>query len=173
LKPTFCNVTFVSNMCQVYSIKEKIKIILFSFLWIYNDLYVIASEKSISLKNLMKKYFWTPYWLIKFKSTCSLLLLFHFFSNFVFNLIQTPMKSTILSKWNSSKNWIYFFVVSWKTIYFLTWYFSVKFFCIKYHAFTYHQKFFIVDLWMCLVATKNLCQQICGDCLAIAKQFSL
>jgi len=36
-------------------------IYLFSFLLIYNDLYVITSHKSISLNFLMKKYFWTPY----------------------------------------------------------------------------------------------------------------
>jgi hypothetical protein len=26
LKPTFCNVTFDSNVCQVYSTKEKVNI---------------------------------------------------------------------------------------------------------------------------------------------------
>ncbi len=79
-------------MSSIFYQRES-KIYLFSFLWIYNDLYVITSHKSISLNFLMEKYFWTLYWPIKFKSTCSLVLLFQSFSNFVFNLIQTQWKT--------------------------------------------------------------------------------
>jgi hypothetical protein len=69
-----CNIGFkyVSNIFY----QRESKIYLFSFLWIYNDFYGITSHKFISLNNLMKKYFWTPYWQVKFKSTCSLFLLF-------------------------------------------------------------------------------------------------
>ncbi len=96
-----CNICF-KYVSSIFHLRKS-KIYIFSFHWIYNDFYVISSHKTITLNFLMKMYFWTPYWLVKLKNTCSLLLLFQSFSNFVFNL----MESTIVSKSNLSKNWIY------------------------------------------------------------------
>ncbi len=83
----------IYRLIDLRTSSSESKIYLFSFLWIYNDLYLITSHKFISLNFLMKKYFWTPCWLVKLKNTCFLLLLFQSFSNFVFNLIQTQWKA--------------------------------------------------------------------------------
>jgi hypothetical protein len=85
----------------------------------------------------MKMYSWTPYWPIKFKSTCSLFLLFQQNSIFCNQLNINPMGSTMVSKWNLSKNWIVFLVFLWKKYFFLNLiFFRQLFFCIKYHVFT-------------------------------------
>jgi hypothetical protein len=65
------------------------RIYLLSFLWIYNDLYVITSHKSMSLDFLMKKYFSTPYWPIKFKSLKIFVPYFYYSKVFqIFNSTQ-------------------------------------------------------------------------------------
>jgi hypothetical protein len=42
-KITFYNVTFDSNMCEVYSTKKKIDLYFGEAPWIYNDQYAITS----------------------------------------------------------------------------------------------------------------------------------
>ncbi len=63
------------------------------------------------------------------------------FFKFCIQLNTNPMESTMVSKWNLSKNWIYFYVFLWKTIYFLTWYFFVNLFLYKIPWF--HPKFVV------------------------------
>ncbi len=108
----------VAPLYPIFYQRES-RIYLFSLLWIYNDLYVITSHKSISLNFLMKKYFWTPYWLVKFKSTCSLLLLFQNFK-FCIRLNINQIESIMVSKWNLNKIWIYFIVFLFKIVSFFT-----------------------------------------------------
>ncbi len=86
-----CNICFKYVSSIFY--KKKVRFYLLCFFSIYNDLYVITSHKSIPLNFLMKNHFWTSFWLVKFKSTCPLLLLFQFFSEFFFNLIQIQWKA--------------------------------------------------------------------------------
>jgi len=106
-------------MCQTYSTKEKVRFIYFPS-FEYRMIFIITSHKSISLIFLMKKYFWTPYQPIKFKSTCSLLVLFQF----CIQLNTNPMENTMVSKWNLSKNWIYVLMFSWELSFF-----QLDFFC--------------------------------------------
>jgi hypothetical protein len=93
LKLTFSNITFVSSISQVYSTKEKVKFIYFlSF-----HLYVIITHKSISLNFIMKKYLFPTFIIAKFHKFC-------------IQLKINPMESTMVSKWNLNRIWIYFFV---------------------------------------------------------------
>ncbi len=71
-------------MCQVYSTKKKIDLV-FGDALEYKDFYATTSYMYISLNFLIKNIVWTPYWLVNFKPTYSLFLLFQFFWNFVFD----------------------------------------------------------------------------------------
>jgi hypothetical protein len=113
LKPTFCSVTFVSSICQVYSTKDRVKLYLLCFFWIYNNLYVITSQiysirfsnKKVLLNtilaNLIQKYLSSTFIIPNF---------FKFFIQFNTN----PMESTMVSKWNVNKKWIYYLAFLWK-----------------------------------------------------------
>jgi hypothetical protein len=111
----------VCNICFKYvssiSYQRESMIYLFSFLWIYNDLYVITSHKSISLNFLMKN---TSKHHIASQIQKYLFLTLIIPKNFKFciQLDTNQMESIMVSKWNLSKNWIYFLVFSWKTVFF-------------------------------------------------------
>jgi hypothetical protein len=135
LKSTFCSVTFVSSMCQVYSTKEKVKLYLLCFFWIYNDLYVIASQ-IYSIKFSNEKILLNTILASQIQKYLSPTFIIPIFFKTFIQFNTNPMESTMVSKWNICKNWIYFLVFLWKINPFLNLIFFHKHFCIKYHAFT-------------------------------------
>ncbi len=122
-------------MCQVYSTKENVDFFLVRALSIqlslcYNFIHVyfikFSNEKvglNTILTNQFQTYLFPTFIIPKFLKFCSW---------FIIN----PIGGSIVFKWNLSKIWIYFLVLSWKTTYFLIWWFFGNFFCILYHAFT-------------------------------------
>jgi hypothetical protein len=122
-------------MSSIFYQRES-KIYLFSFILIYNDLYVIISQKYISLNFLMKKYFWTPYWRVKFKST----FFYFYYSKKIQNLYSTQYKPNgkhhgFKMKFKEKLNLLSCVFV--KNFFFLNLIiFHQFFFCIKYNAST-------------------------------------
>ncbi len=106
MKPSFYNVTFVSSMCQVYFTKEKVKLFIFlplniqwSLCYNFTQIYFI--------KFSMKKYLFPIFVISKFLKIC-----------IQFNI--KAMESTMVSKWNLNKIWIYFLVFLLKIISFFS-----------------------------------------------------
>jgi hypothetical protein len=103
--------------------QRKSKIYLFSFLWIYNDFYhyfthihfIKCFNEKILLNtisaNQIQKYLFPTFIIPKLFKFC-------------IQLNTNPMENTMVSKWNLSKNWIYFLMFSWKFVLF-----KLDFFC--------------------------------------------
>jgi hypothetical protein len=108
--------------------QRKSKTYLLCFFWIYNDLYVITSHKSIPLNFVMKKYFWTPYLPINFKN---IQVPYFNYCNFFQIFYSTYHKLNGMH----NKFWVNFFLFMSKSLNFKLYFGPSKFLYIFYHAF--------------------------------------
>ncbi len=96
----------------------------YNFIHVY---FIKFSTEKVGLNTILtgqfQTYLFPTFIILKFLKFCSW---------FTIN----PIEGSIVSKWNLSKIWIYFFMFSWKIAFFLSSYFFGNFFYILYHAFT-------------------------------------
>jgi hypothetical protein len=90
--------------------------------------------------------FWTPYWLVNFKPTCYLLLLYKSYWNFVLNLTKTQWRSRwfYISTYKAFLSTFFMHMSKFASI--INWILGrLFFFCILYHAFG--QTYTLFDWW--------------------------